>query len=318
MIIPSFPANERERLNALNSLKIIDTDPEERFDRITRIAKKLFDVPIALVSLVEENRQWFKAQEGLDAKETPRDISFCAHAILNDGIMIVEDASQDKRFWDNPLVQGNPKIRFYLGCPLKIKKEFMVGTLCIIDAKVRQFSAADQETIRDLADMVQAELESMHLSTTDELTSLTNRRGFLLMASQAFNLCQRNQRDMTLLFFDLDKFKHINDTFGHTEGDVVLKDFAQLLLDNFRSSDVIARLGGDEFCVLCSDCSKDNMEQLLKRFNLSLKKINDSKKDYMIDYSVGYISYDKDRHNTISDMVEDADNKMYRNKRRER
>ena len=112
MISPKVPENEEERLKALYSLNILDTAAEERFDRITRVAKQIFQVPIAVVSLVSNKRQWFKSKQGLDANETPRDISFCGHAILNDNIMIVEDATQDERFLDNPLVQEDPNIKF--------------------------------------------------------------------------------------------------------------------------------------------------------------------------------------------------------------
>ena len=316
MIIPDIPENESKRLETLYSLNILDTEPEERFDRVTRIAKKLFHVPIALVTLVGANRQWFKSKQGFDISETPREVSFCAHTILRNEMMLVEDATFDKRFSDNPLVIGPPNIRFYLGCPLIINNQFAVGALCIIDDKSRHFSAADQETMRDLAAMLESELDSMHLSTTDQLTSLTNRRGFLTVASHVFNLCQRNQRDMILLFFDLDKFRQINNTFGHSIGDEALKTFSKFLLENFRNSDVIARLGGDEFCILCSDLSENMIEKLLKRFNEALKNYNDSSQDYKINYSVGYIEYNKDEHKSISDMLVEADNKMYVLKRR--
>ena len=118
MKTPELPADERTRLEILRSLKILDTLPEERFDRLTRLARKLFDVPIALVSLVDVNRQWFKSSAGLDATETPREISFCGHAILGDDILVVSDTQLDERFHDNPLVTGGPAIRFYAGCPL--------------------------------------------------------------------------------------------------------------------------------------------------------------------------------------------------------
>ena len=316
MLSPNIPENETERLNTLQSLNVLDTDAEERFDRITRIARKLFDVPIALVSLIDAQRQWFKSTQGLDAQETSREISFCGHAILTDEMMIVEDASQDKRFHDNPLVLGNPNIRFYLGCPLKINDTHNIGTLCLIDNKCRQFSTKDLIVMRDLADMVQAELESIQLSTTDELTKLSNRRGFLLIANHAFNICQREDRMLTLLFFDLDKFKYINDTFGHAEGDGVLKLFSQFLLTQFRSSDIIARLGGDEFCVLCSGIKEENIQILLNRFQGTLNAYQN--KEYDLRYSVGCIQYDRKKHRTINDLLADADTKMYEHKRKNR
>lgn len=317
MIMPPIPKNESERLKLLQSLNILDSDAEERFDRVTRIAQKLFNVPIALVSLVDKDRQWFKSKCGLEACETPRSISFCGHAILQNGMMVVEDASKDVRFMDNPLVLGDPNIRFYLGCPLTINDQYNIGTLCLIDSKSRQLTESDLIIIRDLADMVEAELESTHLSTTDELTTISNRRGFMLIAEQVLKLCQRNNKEVCLLFFDLDKFKYINDTFGHHEGDKVLKIVAQVLLETFRNSDVVARLGGDEFCVLCSGMNKENVEKLLQRFQEGLdayERKNPS--DYKIMYSVGTVAYDCKKHQNIADLMGDADQKMYTQKRR--
>jgi GAF domain-containing protein len=115
MLTPPTPSDETRRLQTLRSLKLLDTLPEERFDRVTRLAKQVFSTPIALVSLVDADRQWFKSRQGLDATETPRDISFCGHAILDDDITIVMDARKDQRFCDNPLVCGDPDIRFYAG-----------------------------------------------------------------------------------------------------------------------------------------------------------------------------------------------------------
>ncbi len=155
---PDIPANEAERLAALHALKVLDTPAEARFDRITRVAQRHFDVPIALVSLVDEGRQWFKSCQGLDATETSRDISFCGHAILNDAILIVPDATEDPRFADNPLVTGSPNIRFYAGTPLHAPGGERVGTLCVIDTQRRAFGAGDIAMLRDLADCVEEEL----------------------------------------------------------------------------------------------------------------------------------------------------------------
>ena len=129
---PDLPQNEKSRLAALSALNILDTPPEDRFDRLTQMTKQILNVPVAVISLVDENRQWFKSCIGLDASETPRDISFCGHAINGDDLFIIPDASQDERFADNPLVENDPKIRFYAGCPLKALDGSKLGTLCII------------------------------------------------------------------------------------------------------------------------------------------------------------------------------------------
>ncbi len=173
---PDIPTNEAERLAALYALKVLDTPAEARFDRITRVAQRHFDVPIALVSLVDEERQWFKSCQGLDATETSRDISFCGHAILNDAILIVPDATEDPRFADNPLVTGSPKIRFYAGTPLHAPGGERVGTLCVIDTQLRAFGARDITMLRDLADCVEEELVRVTLEDVAAILAEERRR----------------------------------------------------------------------------------------------------------------------------------------------
>ncbi len=163
MQTPRIPLDEARRLDALRHLDVLDTPPEPRFDRLTRVAQRHFQVPIALVSLVDAERQWFKSKQGLDACETGRDISFCGHAVLADDIFHIPNALDDPRFADNPLVTDGLKIRFYAGAPLHAPDGSRVGTLCIIDDQARQFSAAELSVLRDLADAVEAELQRTHL-----------------------------------------------------------------------------------------------------------------------------------------------------------
>jgi hypothetical protein len=152
-----IPESEAKRLEALRSLHLLDTPPEERFDRLTRIASRLFDTPISLFTLVDEDRQWFKSRVGVDATETPRHVSFCSHAILQPEALVVHDALQDERFANNPLVVGSPRIRFYAGAPVRVDGE-AVGTLCLIDTKPRSPSADEIALLTDLASLVQSEL----------------------------------------------------------------------------------------------------------------------------------------------------------------
>ncbi|MDE2510550.1 MAG: CHASE3 domain-containing protein, partial [Elusimicrobia bacterium] len=158
MIPAPLPSDESERLTTLRSLGLLDTPAEERFDRIVRLAQNLFDVPIALISLVDADRQWFKAKQGLEADQTPRDVSFCAHAILGSEIMEVPDATQDERFWDNPLVTGAPDLRFYAGAPLSAPNGRKIGTLCLIDRTPRKLTGAQQQILLDLAELVESEI----------------------------------------------------------------------------------------------------------------------------------------------------------------
>ncbi|HTQ34499.1 MAG TPA: MBL fold metallo-hydrolase [Stellaceae bacterium] len=156
---PRRPDNEAQRLAALHELGILDTEPEERFDRITRIATAMFDVPVALVSLIDEDRQWFKSACGFPASPTSRDISFCAHAILAHQVMVVPDALLDARFADNPAVAGEPRVRFYAGCPLVLDNGACVGTLCIVDMRPRELDAASIRVLEDLGKLVLRELQ---------------------------------------------------------------------------------------------------------------------------------------------------------------
>lgn len=156
---PRLPVNEPERLKALYRLNILDTRAEERFDRLTRLAAATLDAPMALVSLVDRDRQWFKSAFGASSGETPRDVSFCAHAILEDRIMIVPDALTDPRFADNPAVTGEQRVRFYAGCPLRLDSGAVVGTLCIVDRRPRQLAAPQLGLLQDLADLVTRELQ---------------------------------------------------------------------------------------------------------------------------------------------------------------
>lgn len=159
MIKAPIPPNESERLTALRALKILDTPPEERFDRITRLASRLFDMPIAYVALVDADRQWFKSSCGLSASETPRDISFCGHTILRDEMLLIPDTLRDPRFADNPFVTGDPRIRFYAGVPLKVQGGHKVGTICIADHQPRKIDDRDQNHLRDMATIIEHELE---------------------------------------------------------------------------------------------------------------------------------------------------------------
>lgn len=182
---PSHPENESARLLALTQCSILDTPPEERFDRITRLAQTLFGTEMALVSLVDADRQWFKSRQGLDASETPRDISFCGHAILGADILEVVDARQDPRFVDNPLVVGPPHIRFYAGAPLKTADGHRVGTLCIIDSKPRQLTSRERHLLTDLAGCVEEELRRIDLVQQGKILEQANRMGELITRAQS-------------------------------------------------------------------------------------------------------------------------------------
>lgn len=309
---PGIPDNESTRLATLKSLKVLDTPAEERFDRVTRMAKRMFRVPIALVSLVDENRQWFKSAQGLDASETPRNVSFCGHAILGDGIFLIPDALADRRFADNPLVTGPPHVRFYAGCPLRARDGSKVGTLCLIDTVAREFDEEDALALLDLAAMVEDELSAFQTSTTDDLTQISNRRGFMQLAEYGLNFCVRNQQPAALAFIDLDRFKPINDQFGHAEGDLALVAFAEVMQASFRATDLFARLGGDEFVVLLTGAGKNDAEQVLQKFGNLLDDYNArAGRGYNLEFSAGVVEFDPAAPHSVDELLAAGDVQMY-------
>lgn len=313
---PLIPENEIERLRTLRSLNLLDRSPQERFDRITRLARKLFNVSISSVSLIDADRQWFLSAFGLEVKETSRDISFCGHAILGDEIFTVNDATLDARFVDNPLVTGNPNIRFYAACPISALDGSKVGTFCIFDSKPRELSEEEHSLLQDLGDMVAHEINTLQFATYDDLTDISNKRGFSILAEHALNMCKREDSPVSLIYIDLDNFKSINDQFGHAEGDRVLQAFGSLLKTTFRQSDVLGRIGGDEFALLFSRCSMSMCKINLNRLQSAIIEFNTANPmHYMIEISAGMVQFDPDKHVTVQDLLKDADTQMYIQKR---
>ncbi|NOI79549.1 sensor domain-containing diguanylate cyclase [Vibrio tubiashii] len=313
MQVPDKPDNEAQRLNALEQLDILDTDSEERFDRVTRLARRLFDVPIAVVSLVDSDRQWFKSCYGIDAQETPRDVSFCGHAILGTDPFIISDATKDERFADNPLVVGEPGVRFYAGVPLVHHDDSMLGTLCVIDTKPRQFNQEQVNDLVDLAKIVEQELATRVTATTDPLTQISNRRGFSSLGEKLLDYCRFGGLPVSLAYFDLDNFKQLNDQFGHQVGDEALKQFTRLLQTSFRESDVYARMGGDEFVVLMSGTTEMVAHIAIDRFTQAIEAFNqDPSHVYQLGFSVGIASSKVLNETTLESLLNIADQRMLR------
>lgn len=311
---PEERAEERDRLEATQPLAILDTSPDEYFERLTRMAKRLFGVPIAFVSLADKSERGFNSCIGLrEASEAPQeDVCFYGREILGHEIFIVPNAQEDERFADNPLVAGEPHIRFYAGCPLRAFDGRRLGTLCIIDREPRNLDRADLETLADLVSMAEHELAAFQLATLDELTNVSNRRGFTMLAQHSLRLCARQGISAALVFMDLDRFKSINDTFGHAEGDRALTVFANLMRNTCRDSDLFARLGGDEFAALLVNTSDTLAQELVDRFSRSMEKYNRSAgRGYEISFSYGIVGFDPEKHHTIDDLLAEGDALMY-------
>lgn len=312
MKTPQEPDKKRILLASMCRIVVLDSSAEVRFDRITRMARNMFDVPIALVSLVDENRQWFKSYYGLSVFETPMEISFCGHTILSETLFVVEDALQDSRFSDNPLVTGEPHIRFYAGHSLEGGNGLKFGTLCIIDNKPRVLDQREKTLFLDLVSMVESELQAIQMATIDELTGITNRRGFMLLAEKCLQYAFRVQFQLSLLFLDLNAFKAINDKFGHDTGDDALRQMAKILCNVFRDADIVARLGGDEFVVLLPGACEEHGQRVQERLNKALEHFNaNNGKLYQLSCSMGIIGYDATTAPDINMLLRLADDEMY-------
>ncbi|HEX7682490.1 MAG TPA: sensor domain-containing diguanylate cyclase [Trinickia sp.] len=313
---PPYPSNEAARIAALRALDVLDTAPDERFDRLTRLAKHMFRVPISMVSLVDSDRQWFKSCDGLKTSQTPRDISFCGHTILDEDLFVIEDASADPRFSDNPLVVGEPGVRFYAGYPLTLHGSLRIGAFCLVDTKPRTLTEVERRMLRDLGRIAERELEMLELAATDDLTGLSNRRGFDALALHSLKLCKRAGSHASLLFFDLDGFKRINDAFGHGEGDRAIVAFGDVLRASVRETDVLARLGGDEFVALVVGAYAGSEASIIERVRLGVERHNrERKRGYDLRFSVGLAPCDLSAEISIADLIDVADHAMYVDKR---
>ncbi|KAA2315501.1 sensor domain-containing diguanylate cyclase [Pseudooceanicola sediminis] len=241
--------DEPGRLAALRRAGILDTPPEEPFERITELVRSVLGVPIATVSLVDEERQWLKSSVGLTITETPRDLSFCTHTIKTREPLIVPDARLDTRFRDFPYVIGEPGVRSYLGLPLETPDGYNLGALCAIDTVPRDFTTTEAAIMKNFSRLVMNELELRQIAMSDSLTGAMTRRGWMEAVETQIARCRRNGQASSIVLLDVDHFKRINDGHGHAAGDRILRGVAQACFANLRDADLFARIGGEEFAI---------------------------------------------------------------------
>ncbi|MBB4132866.1 sensor domain-containing diguanylate cyclase [Xanthomonas sp. 3075] len=258
------PANEDDRLAALHDYQILDTAPEPGYDAFTSIAAAVCRTPMALISLVDTQRQWFKSKVGMQPRQTPRELSFCAHAILQpDQVMEVGDTHLDARFADNALVTGEPQIRFYAGAPLLTSNGIALGTLCVLDRTPRRLSVAERNALQALARQVVSTIELQHAAKLveldtlrDALTGLWNRDG-LEHAMQTLVQPSTASSPLPLSFalIDLDGFKRQQLQAGAAAADATRVQAARILEAHLPQHATVARLAGDQLCVVLPQTS---------------------------------------------------------------
>jgi len=206
---PAFPVNEIARLKDLLSHEILDTNPDEFLDSVTHLAQNVFHVKTVLISLIDADRQWFKSRQGLDASETPRDISFCGYVILQNDIFEISDALEDQRFADNPLVTGNPLIRFYVGIPIKSALGNNLGTLCLIDDHPRKLTQEERAFLVDFKNIIQTYIINQHQNKTFQLIMDSVHEGIIV-----------HDRDGRIVFINPAAHDLLGDSLMHLFGQV--------------------------------------------------------------------------------------------------
>jgi len=342
-----IPHNETSRLKALQEYKVMDTLPEQAYDNFTRLAALICKTPIALITLLDEERQWFKSRIGLEKTEIPREDSICNHAIIApDSILVVNDATQDQRFVNNPLVVSEPNVRFYAGMPLVTSSGEALGTICVMDDKPHAITPEQLDALRVLASEVmgqfelrrsiahleqsvlkqeqyidqlqdyQRELEKVRAdfenqSLTDPLTGVHNRRSFDSRFEEEFFRAQRYKVACSLILVDVDHFKQYNDTFGHTAGDEALKGVAALLKADVRIHDLVARYGGEEFSIILPNTDIKGAMVMGERFRRSIQRAAWKHKQLTISVGVGSL---RDGLQKPIDLLRETDAALYKAK----
>lgn len=278
MKAPETPSNESDRLQALIDLNIVYSPAEERFDRITRIAQRIMDVPIALISLVTEDKQWFKSCQGLTVSETSREISFCGHAILSDDILVIPNTLKDPDFRDNPLVADEPGIRFYAGQPIHAGNQ-RIGTLCVIDQRPRQLKPGDYDSLKSLAGWIELELEAWHTGKNmqiERVLRLTDRQ--FLLDPVTGNLNRAGVAKLQEEFGnEIDLSRHIQISVSNSDKVVdeakkldMLQKFAQIVRESVGERGIVGTVSSDCFLIILSEAEANRAQALIADLETAL------------------------------------------------
>ncbi len=264
---------EERRLAALALFDVLDTPRDEAFDSITRLIKSVLDVEIAIVSVIDAHRQWYKSCIGLSITEIARKDTFCKHTIAMSEPLVVPDARADHRFATHPMVTPSDGIRFYAGVPLRTDDGHNIGTVCVIDRQPRDFSTREVALLEQFADAAMKELELRRKAALDNLTGALSRGRFREEGGRAVTLAQRHGHPLSCLIFDLDFFKRINDEHGHPVGDVVLASTVDACLTRLRSSDILGRVGGEEFAIILPHTDAGSAMEVAERLRIAIEAL---------------------------------------------
>jgi diguanylate cyclase with GAF sensor len=263
--------DEEARLAALQRYEILDTGPESEFDLITDLLRSIYAVPLAVMSLIDGDRLWVKSVQGGERREVPRCDTFCDVAIRGKKVLQIVDAQSDPRYRDNPYVRGEPGMRSYLGAPLTTPDGYNIGTLCVIDTIPRDYTSVDREVLANLAKLAVIHLELRLQATEDQQTSASTRRAFLSVLRRAMERMRRASQNSTLVTFDLDHLRDINETYGHAFGDVVLATVARTIRNTIRRGDHLGRLGGEEFGIFLEGAPPDVAFRVTERLRQAIE-----------------------------------------------
>ncbi|MCC5957830.1 MAG: sensor domain-containing diguanylate cyclase [Rhodobacteraceae bacterium] len=301
--------DEQGRLAALKRYQILDTAPEVEFEDIISLVKTVLGAPIAAISLIDSDRQWFKAISGVDVTQTPRSIAFCDHTIRDGMPLKVTDATRDPRFADNPMVTGAPGVRYYLGVPLRSPDGYNIGSLCILGDTPRDFSDDEVKVLQSFASLIVSQMELRLVSRHDTLTGTLTRSAFDARLKSEFE--SRDKTPKALLLLDIDHFKSINDTFGHATGDTALRAVGEVLKKNLRETDLIGRYGGEEFLILLRNVTPDVALAQSERLRRSVSQLKLAELGgRRLTISIGLASYTPSV-TSIEDWLRRADKSLY-------
>ena len=266
------PFDEAERLRDLYSIPLLDQDADAHFDRLTRLAAETFDAPIALISLVDAERQWFRSRVGLAATETERCHAFCAHAVAANEALVVPDATNDRRFVDNPLVSGSPDIRFYAGVPVAGPSGRPLGTLCVIDSTPRDLEPARLNILVELAGVVEREIANIHRANRDPVTELITRSVLLDGGGRLLTNARARGRSTGVLVVGVERLEPVNRRSGYDAGDRALARLAKVLTRSVRSADLVGRLPGAKLAAVVPDVEGPDLAELTTTVGVAIDR----------------------------------------------